>query len=53
MMPFLTVTEGELLQLDRTRRTALYHRSNHQEARPQPLSRRFAAVMRRAWTLAF
>lgn len=53
MYPFITVTEVELLYLDRTRRAALYHRSALTERDPRPLRRRLAAAMRRTLALAF
>ena len=53
MYPFITLTEGELLQLDRTRRTALQYRSAYPEQSLRPLSRRIAAAMRRTLALAF
>ena len=53
MIPYLTATEGELLQLDRTRRAALQYRSGHPQGSPQLISRRLSAIVRRAWALAF
>jgi hypothetical protein len=53
MYPFITVTEAELLYLDRTRRAALYHRSALETPNSRPLRRRIAAAMRRTLALAF
>jgi hypothetical protein len=53
MYPFITASEAELLYLDRTRRTALYHRSSLETLNPRPLHRRIAAAMRRTLALAF
>ena len=53
MVHILSTTEAELLQLDRTRRTALLHRSRNPETQPQPKGRRLSAIVRRAWALAF
>ena len=53
MVHILSTTEAELIQLDRTRHTALLHRSTRPEDRPRPISRRLSAIARRAWALAF
>ena len=50
---FLTATEAELAQLDRTRRTALQYRSARQERSSRPMGRRLSAIARRAWAFAF
>jgi hypothetical protein len=53
MYPFITVTEAELLYLDRTRRMAMEHRWAQATLNPRPLHRRIAAAMRRTLALAF
>jgi hypothetical protein len=53
MMPYITLTEAEILYADRTRRTAMHHWSAYPELRPTPLRRRIASAMRRTLSLAF